>query len=145
MSSKRCDRPLHLLVIDDDVAIQKLLGLVFKRHDFVVQHAFDGEAGLRELRRSVPDAILLDLMMPGMNGFEVVREIKQHTPELLARTIVLTAASESTLRNFDDANVIRRLIRKPFDLSDLVREVFSCGLRETPRGVESTDFVESVR
>jgi DNA-binding response OmpR family regulator len=143
MSSTLLDRPLRLLVIDDDVAIQRLLGVVFRRHSFVVEHAFDGQAGLRELRTSVPDAVLLDLMMPGLNGFEVVRELKRIAPELLARTIVLTAASESTLRNFDDANAIRRLIRKPFDLSELVREVLSCSLLETPTGVANA--VNSVR
>ena len=66
-------------------------------------------------------------MLPGSNGFEIIREMKHRTRELLARTIVVTAASDSTLRMFDDAAVVRRVMRKPFDQSDFVKEVLSCG------------------
>lgn len=117
---------LRLLVVDDDVAIQTMMAAVFRRHDVAIEFAADGFTALDRLRRAQYDALVLDLMLPGANGFEVLRELKHRTPELLERTIVLTAASELTLRDFTDGELVRRVMRKPFDLRDFDEEVLAC-------------------
>jgi DNA-binding response OmpR family regulator len=119
---------LRLLIVDDDDALRLLMTTVFKRrNDVEVECVADGEAALKSLRVGSYDAIILDLMLPGTNGFDVIRELKVRAPQLLQRTIVLTAVSQSTLRNFDDEKLVRRLIRKPFELNELVDEVLACG------------------
>lgn len=128
--------PVSVLVVDDDDATRALLSVVFgRRKDIVVECVSDGDAALAQIRRKAYDVLVLDLMLPGANGFDVIRELKSRAPVLLSRTIVLTAMAESTLRDFDDARFLRRLMRKPFDLDDLVGEVLACAL---PRGADGS-------
>jgi CheY-like chemotaxis protein len=70
-----------------------------------------------------------DLMLPGSNGFDLIRELKSRVPRLLPRTMVMTAASQPTLQDLEDARLLRRPIRKPFDLNELVSEVLALPVR----------------
>lgn len=115
-----------MLVVDDDEGIARLLSIIFRRANIAVDIACDGQAGLDRLSNESYDVILLDLMLPGTNGFDVIRTLKATRSEVLARTIVLTAASDRMLRDFEDARLVRRVIRKPFDIDDLVAAVHSC-------------------
>jgi DNA-binding response OmpR family regulator len=116
----------RVLVVDDDEPIRILLQAIFLRHNVALDLAGDGDTALGHLRRSRYDAVILDLMLPGQNGFELLREMKSRDPRLLERTIVLTAVSDLTLRDFADGRLVRRVMRKPFDLDELVGEVLSC-------------------
>ncbi len=118
---------MRLLVVDDDSAITALLVALFNRQGFLIETAANGEEAIEKLRSTEFSAILLDLMLPRMNGFEVIREIKSFAPALLQRTIVVTAASDATLRHFDQADVYA-LIRKPFELDELVGAVHRCAV-----------------
>lgn len=121
---------VRLLIVDDDDATRTLLTAVFsRRNEVVAQCVADGESALSQIRQNAYDAIILDLMLPGKNGFDIIRELKSRAPALLSRTIVLTAMAEATLRDFADARLLRRLIRKPFDLDELLSEVLSCGVQ----------------
>jgi DNA-binding response OmpR family regulator len=117
---------VRMLVVDDDEGIARLLSVIFRRANIAVDIACDGQAGLDRLSNESYDVILLDLMLPGTNGFDVIRTLKATRSEVLARTIVLTAASDRMLRDFEDAPLVRRVIRKPFDIDDLVAAVRSC-------------------
>jgi DNA-binding response OmpR family regulator len=132
----------RLLVVDDDEAIQKLITIVFLRHGMVVDSARDGEAALELLARREYDAIVLDLMMPRKNGFEVIDVIRRERPDLLRRTIVLTAASNRTLQDVNVERLVRRLIRKPFDLSELVDAVLACRRPSTRRSTRASVEIE---
>lgn len=118
-SSKR------ILVVDDDEAIQSLLEVLLLRRGFSVDRAFDGDEALKKLRSHTYDLLLLDLMMPRINGFEVLQELRCVQPEMLKRTVVFTAASENTLRYFDERQVFR-LIRKPFDINAIIGALTEC-------------------
>ncbi|HEX2059921.1 MAG TPA: response regulator [Thermoanaerobaculia bacterium] len=125
MNSVGLESPGKLLLVDDDGAVQILIKAIFHRYDLTVDCAGDGDTALYRLRRSHYDAVLLDLMLPGANGFEIIRELKSRDRALLARTIVLTAAGDAMLRDFTDVRFLRRLMHKPFDLDELVVEVLS--------------------
>ena len=133
----------RVLVVDDDVAIQQMVARLLKRNGFEAEVVSDGEAALRRLRNAEYVAILLDLMLPRLNGFEVIRHLKCLQPHLLSRVIVVTAAAERTLEGLDRRDV-RKVLRKPFDIDDLVGEVRACvagtsGIDITaPRGEAST-------
>lgn len=125
-------RPSVVLVVDDDAAIRTLVRALLERQGIVVDAVGDGASALRLLQSIQYDAIVLDLMLPGTNGFEVVRHLKNVSPEVLDRVIVVTAAADRTLTDFDSA-VVRKMLRKPFDIDDLVSEVLACRAVTPPR------------
>jgi CheY-like chemotaxis protein len=113
-----------VLLIDDDPGIRSLLAAVLARDGVVHESAGDGAEAIERLRRRDFDAVILDLLLPERNGFEVLRFLKAERPHLLPRVVVITAASESTLRHFEDGERVAAVLRKPFDivaLSDAVR------------------------
>jgi CheY-like chemotaxis protein len=111
-----------VLVVDDDEIVRELIATILRRSGLNVDCVADGDAAFRHLRARAYDSVILDLMLPRMNGFELLREIKCSLPDLLPRIVVVTAASEQTLRDFDSSG-IRSLLRKPFDIDELVTAV----------------------
>jgi DNA-binding response OmpR family regulator len=114
-----------ILLVDDDEPIRLLITAICTRLNIAVDWAADGEAAMKMLRRRNYDALLLDLMLPQMNGFEVLRELRSCTPSMLARTIILTAASDATLRDFDGGGTLV-MLRKPFEIDDLMDALVAC-------------------
>src|SRR5437763_11624109 len=84
---------MKILIVDDDVSVREALevGLQLQWEDAQVLIADDGEAGLEVFLREQPDVVLLDVAMPRMNGFEVLKEIRRVSD---APVIMLTARSE---------------------------------------------------
>ena len=122
-----------VLVIEDDDAIRVLISALCTRLGLNVELAADGAEGVALIRKRSYDALLLDLMLPKVNGFEVLREVRATAPSLLARTIILTAVSDATLRDFDGGGTLV-LLRKPFDIADLHDALVACtGCMEAPR------------
>lgn len=74
---KKESKPLRVLTIDDDEAITELLALLLKTYGFEVLAANSGEVALEMIRKDPPDVILLDLMMPGMDGWQVCAAVRQ--------------------------------------------------------------------
>jgi len=77
-----------ILVIDDEQESCKLLSDYLKRHRFEVEIAFDGQEGLEKVKLNPPDLVLCDISMPGLNGVEVLKKIKECNPGIIA--IMLT-------------------------------------------------------
>jgi DNA-binding response OmpR family regulator len=115
-----------ILIVDDDAGIRGLLDVVLRRNGFECDVAVDGAEAEKKLRIHDYDAILLDLMLPRLNGFEVIRFLKAERRAMLERVIVVTAVAEITLRDFDDQQLLCALLRKPFDLHQLVETVTRC-------------------
>lgn len=115
----------RVLVVDDDRAIQVMFDVVLKHHGFHADVVADGQAALERLRDHEYDAILLDLMLPRTNGFEVIGHLKAGESQLLTRTIVVTAASGRTLELLD-ADDVHAVLKKPFDLDELIAALLSC-------------------
>ncbi len=120
------ERRLRVLVVDSDRALQRLLVLIFQREGWLVTTAADGDAALELLRTELPDLLVLDLMLPGMSGFDVLKWIEATKISWLQHVIILTAASRKVLENLSRTHGICRLVRKPFDIRDLVANVASC-------------------
>jgi DNA-binding response OmpR family regulator len=114
-----------ILLVDDDEPIRLLIAAICSRLNIRVEWAGDGETAVSMLRRREYDALLLDLMLPKQNGFEVLRELRAHVPAMLGRTIIITAASNATLRDFDGGGTLA-ILRKPFEIADLIDALQSC-------------------
>ena len=84
-----------ILIIDDDRGFGQLVErmLVTTGRPFKISHAYDGEQGLALLRANKPDLVLLDLMMPGVDGFQVLKQIQEDECLAAVPVILLTATS----------------------------------------------------
>jgi diguanylate cyclase (GGDEF)-like protein len=80
-----------VLVIDDDLELQELLKFSFQHFGYDVYQAYDGKEGLKKIKEVLPDIIVLDIIMPEMNGFEVIEEIKQDPELCLIPVIMMTS------------------------------------------------------
>lgn len=115
-----------VLIVEDDVQIQRLLTAIMTRDGLSSVVASDGKAALALIESTDFDAIVLDLMLPFMNGFDVLRHLSTAKPALLERIVVLTGASERMYRNSPQIRQTRALLRKPFDVAKLQEEVAAC-------------------
>jgi DNA-binding response OmpR family regulator len=80
-----------ILIIDDEQDLVKLVKEILEMEDFQVSYAYDGEEGLRKATSEIPDLILLDIKMPGINGFQVLERLKidkatSHVPVVMLTT-----------------------------------------------------------
>ncbi len=85
-----------ILIIEDDADIVELMQYNLAKEGFQVRIARDGEAGLHEVRRHRPDLVLLDLMMPGLDGLEVCRRIRRDADLASTPIVMVTAKSEES-------------------------------------------------
>ena len=120
--------PGRVLVVDDDESIRILIQRLLSRHGFAVQTASDGGAALDMLSKEQYDALVLDLMMPRVDGFTVLRQLIATKPELVAKTIVATAYPRDVAKR--QLNEVCQVIIKPFDTAELVEAVRSCTRNE---------------
>jgi DNA-binding response OmpR family regulator len=118
--------PVDVLVVEDDMPIQRLLRHIVERMGFSCECADDGLDALSVIRRRDPRVIVLDLLLPRANGFEVLRHLNKTAPEILKRIIIVTAASESTYAACKEISLTRGLIRKPIDIDFLAGEIEAC-------------------
>lgn len=86
--------PLHILVVDDDPDGQALLVTFLRADGHIVTHASDGEEGVARFKEDRPDMVLMDVVMPRMNGYEAARHIKAACGKQLVPLIFLTALQD---------------------------------------------------
>lgn len=102
------------LICEDDPAIRSLLRITLEREGIDTEAVADGAAAILLLADSDFHVVVLDLMMPGVSGFDVLENMKSRRPALVGRTIVTTAAV-SAARRFTEP--VASVIEKPFDLA----------------------------
>ncbi|HEX7152676.1 MAG TPA: response regulator [Thermoanaerobaculia bacterium] len=112
------------LICEDDPAIRSLVKTVISRLGFHVDVAPDGEAGIAKMKEDCHELVVLDLMMPGVDGYGVIEWLKNTRPTTIARVIVMTAASEALRKDFPEP--ICTLLPKPFDIEALTSAVRDC-------------------
>ncbi len=120
------------LVIEDEKNLSDLLRGYLAREGFEVRQAFDGETGLEEARRIQPDVVILDWMLPGLDGMEVLRELRRFSE---AYVIMLTARTEEVDRIVGLSAGADDYLTKPFSPGELVARVRA--MLRRPRGVPS--------
>src|SRR5258706_14850966 len=102
-----------VLVVEDDLSTQGLLVAVLKHLGLQARTADDGRIALAMIAEAIPATIILDLIMPQMDGFEVLRHFNRHLPDLLRRTIVITAASIRNADEHPDLEQVWQVFRTP--------------------------------
>jgi len=116
----------RILVAEDDVGVRALIGSVLRHAKHTIDFAADGSETIERIGAGDYDAVLLDLMMPGASGFEVLAWMHRAKPGAAKRSvIVVTAMAERDLANLTDERVFA-VLRKPFDIDDLVKKLNEC-------------------
>ncbi len=114
-----------ILIIDDDLDICRYVQVNLVLEGFQVEYAADGEEGLHKALTTNPDLILLDVMMPGLDGTEVCRRLRSDPRTLGTAIIFLTAKSQSTDKITGLSAGADDYISKPFDPPELLARVRS--------------------
>jgi DNA-binding response OmpR family regulator len=118
--------PARVLLVDDDPGIRRLIGTLLQRGGFWCDEAENGQQAIEKLRSDSWDAVLLDLMLPVVNGFEVLDFLKAEQTDMLHQVIVVTAVSNSTLETLHDQDLLFKVVRKPFDMYELMDTLGAC-------------------
>ena len=109
-----------VLVVDDDATLRALLRDVLESAGHEVQTACDGFAALRAVQSARPDCVLLDVMMPGLDGHEVLSRLRQLDRRGSLPVVMLTAADDDTNARRAWGGGVDYLLGKPFDVDELL-------------------------
>jgi diguanylate cyclase (GGDEF)-like protein len=117
------DRPATILVIDDDAANLSVLADYLAEHGFIIMIAEDGETGLGLAQQYCPDLILLDVLLPGIDGFGVCRRLKadERTQGISVLFMTIVTRAEDEVRGFEAGGV--DYIAKPFHRQEVLARV----------------------
>ena len=118
-------RPYDVLVVEDDPAISRLVTMILSRHGYRIDTATDGVEAVLKLGLVEFDVIILDLMMPNLDGFTFINTFAENDPRILRKVIVTSAASPAVIRERLKVAPFA-LMPKPFDLHELVAIVRRC-------------------
>jgi DNA-binding response OmpR family regulator len=115
--------PRDVLVVDDDEVVRGLLAWLFEDAGYTVRQAEDGRQALTALRDRAPDCLVLDLMMPEVDGLAVLREREERDLAPEARVVILTAKDSRADEVFCWENGADEFLNKPFDGERLMKLV----------------------
>jgi len=127
-----------ILIIEDNGDLQQLLSLTFTKEGYEVHYAFNGKEGYDKILSIQPDIILLDLMMPVLNGVEVIKLVTTNTSVRDIPIVVMTAHGDRAdmLENSIIAYGVREYLRKPFEFAEM-KKIVRRLLAQYPRRPET--------
>lgn len=128
----------RVLVADDDDSIRQLLITLVRRENLEVDAAADGQQAIALLEQKRYDVILLDLMMPRVDGFGVVEYLRAHAPDPKPVVLVITAYADQKFKEID-SDIVAGVIRKPFEVFEIAQLVRLC----TSRDLAAREILES--
>jgi CheY-like chemotaxis protein len=114
----------RVLIVDDDPDIRLLLATALRQKALIIEEATDGREAIERLKQNAYSVVLLDLMMPHVDGLSVLDAIKTDLPNPPV-VLVVTGASRSLIEQVDTAR-IHGVIRKPFDPIEVAAIVAAC-------------------
>ncbi len=112
-----------VLIVDDEPNIVMSLEYIFKKEDFQVYIARDGEEAIEIVENTIPDIILLDIMMPNVDGYQVLNYLKSSETLNKIRVIFLSAKNKASDIELGLQLGADKYISKPFAVKNLVKEV----------------------
>ena len=112
-----------ILIVDDEQDIVESLKFVLETADYICYCAYNGEDGLRLAKEIMPDLIILDVMMPKINGFKISRLLKFDNKYKNIPILMLTARSQEADKLIGEETGADEYITKPFDLDVVLQKV----------------------
>lgn len=126
-----------ILVVEDDDSIRKFISINLKRNNFDVYEASSGEMALENIKSILPDVAILDIMLPGINGYDVCVKIRENYPKILI--IMLTAKNQDMDKIMGLELGADDYIVKPFNPLELVARIRAMLRRSQQRQAVSMD------
>jgi DNA-binding response OmpR family regulator len=115
--------PKHILIVDDDKEIREIVTFVLSCNGFEVTVASHGQQLPRQLARQMPDLIILDVMMPGQNGYQLFHFLRSNPRTQHIPIIIMTARAEDIYQRISNDLGAANHVTKPFHPLDLVEKV----------------------
>jgi len=128
-----------ILVVDDEEYIRDLVGTALTFSGFDVALAGDGVTALNKINTYRPDLVMLDVTMPGMDGFEVVRKLRSHSDQTPVIFLTARDAEEDRISGFTQGG--DDYVTKPFSLEELVARARAVLKRSSPAVVEEREIL----
>lgn len=112
-----------ILLVEDNPSISQLVSFKLKKHGYDVHHRANGKEGLEAILELKPDLVILDVMLPSMNGFEILRQMRQSEDIGNTKTIMLTSKNrvEDLEKGFNLK--VEDYIAKPFKPAELIMRI----------------------
>ncbi len=127
-----------VLIIEDDLDLLDLLSFNLKKAGFAVGTASDGIEGLKKARSLVPDLVLVDIMLPEMDGFSICETLRKNSGQASPRIVMMTALGTQFAKLSSIESGANDFIGKPFTFKALMERI-SALLPETPAACDSRD------
>jgi len=134
-------KPPSVLIVDDEANIRKIVASYLRAEGFEVFEAPDGNRGLNEFKRTAPDVVILDVMMPGIDGIETLRELRRKSD---VPVIMLTARAEETDLVIGLSVGADDYVTKPFSSKELVARVKALMRRSRGMAERSSEGVHPI-
>ena len=112
-----------ILIVDDEKDIVETLSFMLKAKGFECIHAFDGESGLNMAKNESPDLVMLDVMMPKINGYKICRLLKFDNKYKNIPIIMITARSQDEDKIIGEETGADEYITKPFEFSEVLEKI----------------------
>ncbi len=138
----KLDKPLTVLAVDDDATNLLVIEKMLSPHSCIVKKAISGQEAIDMVWKELPDVILLDVMMPGMSGFEVCKKLKSSETTRLVPIIIVTALQDKEDRIKGIQAGCDDFISKPIDRLELLARVHALG--QVKRLNDDLDHAEAV-
>lgn len=112
-----------VLVVDDDADLAKMLKVRILAEGYEFMGATEGREMLEVLKTKKPDVILLDIMLPNMDGYSILREMRKHEEYADIPVIILSAKEKKKMGDLFALEKVAFFIEKPFDTKDLLEKI----------------------
>lgn len=129
---------IHVLLVEDEATLAMIIKDTLDGNDFEITLAGDGEEGLRKYKERQPDVIVADIMMPRMDGFTMVKRIRQTDPHIPVLFLSARSAADDVVEGFETGG--NDYLKKPFGMAELIVRIKALLHKVTPRPATGTSF-----
>lgn len=110
------------LIVEDDPAIRRLVGKLLQRRGIDIDIANDGRQAIEKIASGIYDVLILDLMVPEVNGFEIIDFVRKNN--INTPVAVVSAVSHQALTKLD-TSIVKLVISKPFDVEEFTSKILA--------------------
>jgi twitching motility two-component system response regulator PilH len=117
-----------VLIVDDSPTETHKLTSMLEKHGHTVSCAANGEEGVEKARRELPDVVLMDVVMPGLNGFQATRQLSRNQETASIPVIIVTTKDQETDRVWGMRQGAKQYLTKPVSEAELIKAITQlCG------------------
>ncbi|HEY6095892.1 MAG TPA: response regulator [Gallionellaceae bacterium] len=117
----------QILVVDDSATERHIIGEILTKQGYTVSFAEDGESGVAKTKADLPDLVVMDVVMPGLNGFQATRAITSDEATKHIPVIICTTKGQETDKIWGERQGAKDYVTKPVDGAELLRKIAALG------------------